>query len=454
MNESKPNIAVPGPTPDDVFGVVMEVSLPDGSISICRFNLLNRTINFSCPICAFTGESEDNSINIMSMSDHMARHYMENFRTVARGQVKAAPTVNTTLANMVPTNTTLANMTPTVNTSAPRLVHAELPRNGNAESRREYAERFVEDALRSKSEPTIPPERPVVNLHHHVHNGNVPPAVFARDDGLVVRGRGYFGNDERGERGYFRNSERGYERDDYPDRDVDEYRGRPVRRAPERMPEYDEFVRRRNEYDEDSEYAGNTYYGHRGMQRERINVGLHRGRGVHWDHNRYEDDEYDNGQFRFVNLGPEKDPTTGLTEDEMLQVAMAESHAEAAQLGIVTAAPAVNPDIKPALAPSGFSAPFVFDPMLVKSATITECKSGIVNVDITKDTKDTKDTEHTEHTTIVSSVPSESVGTTVLDIKSVKPQVEFSPAAVIVYPQRKLKKNEANATVFAENEFD
>ena len=66
--------------PSGVFGTIMEVSLPDGTVSICRFNLLDRAATFNCPICTFTGESEDISISITSISDHMARHYVENFR--------------------------------------------------------------------------------------------------------------------------------------------------------------------------------------------------------------------------------------------------------------------------------------------------------------------------------------------------------------------------------------
>jgi hypothetical protein len=63
---------------DKPFDVKMKVLLPDGTKYDMDFNLLDIKREFSCAICSSIGDDE--KISLLSMSDHFARHYVENNR--------------------------------------------------------------------------------------------------------------------------------------------------------------------------------------------------------------------------------------------------------------------------------------------------------------------------------------------------------------------------------------
>lgn len=62
------------------FDVKMIILGSDGPPQVIEFNLLDIKCEFACPICASIGEDEN--ISLQSLSDHMARHYVENNRAV------------------------------------------------------------------------------------------------------------------------------------------------------------------------------------------------------------------------------------------------------------------------------------------------------------------------------------------------------------------------------------
>ena len=60
------------------FNTVITVTLPDSNKVEIKVSLFEPNTVFNCPICDFIGEEE--KISLLSLSDHLARHYVENNR--------------------------------------------------------------------------------------------------------------------------------------------------------------------------------------------------------------------------------------------------------------------------------------------------------------------------------------------------------------------------------------